>query len=140
MIYLFQNEDSYNYDLLASGQKKLTLEEAELFSMAASKEFIESCTFNNNNFNMDEIQNNFENNHQVNDNFGEMKPDRIDEKYSESTVDSPYSSVMSESLVETTMSNAIFFPPVVLQSSNRGRGIVSCKAFYQLGSKKEVLC
>lgn len=92
--------------------------------MAASKEFIESCTFNNNNFSMDEIQNDFEN-HQVNDNFDEVKPDGIDEKYSESTVDSPYSSAMSESLIEPT-THATFFPSVP-SNSNRRRGFVSFK-------------
>ena len=123
ITYLFQNEDAYNYDLLESGQKKLTLEEAELFSLAASKDFIESCTFNNNNFGMDGIQNDFDNNHQVNDNFEEVKPDGIDEKYSESTVDSPYSSIMSESLAEPAAHTSFF--PSVSQSSNRGRGFVS---------------
>ena len=119
LICSSQNEDSYDYNLLETGQKKLTLEEAELFSMAASKDFIDSCTLNNNNFDLNEIQNNFENQGSIN---FEMKPDGIDEKYSESTIDSPYSSVMSESYAD--QAHTTFFPST-RRSSNRGRGFVS---------------
>ena len=107
-FFLLQTNDSYDYDLLASGQKKLTLEEAELFSMAASKEFIESCQVNNNN--SLHIQNNL-----PQDDFEQFES----EKYSESTVDSPYSSVMSESLAEPSNSN--FFPLVNRKGSTKSR-------------------
>lgn len=90
--------------------------------MAASKEFIESCTLNNNNntLNLPSIQNEefATSSRQESDDYDE-KFDITDEKYSESTVDSPYSSVMGESLPEQAHSS--FFPPTKKGSSNRSR-------------------
>ncbi|XP_066928709.1 histone-lysine N-methyltransferase 2C-like [Clytia hemisphaerica] len=103
-----ETNDSYDYDLLASGQKKLTLEEAELFSMAASQDFIESCQANNNN--SPHLQINL-----PQDDLEQFES----EKYSESTVDSPYSSVMSESLAEPSNSN--FFPMVNRKGPTKSR-------------------
>ena len=50
----------------------------------------------------------------------EMKHDGIDEKYSESTLDSPHSSAMSESVLE--QAHSTFFPSK--QGSSRSRGFV----------------
>ena len=74
---------SYEQELIASGQKVISIEEAQLFSMVASVEFIaqyENSKIGNNN------------------KMYEGEDSKIDEKMSDSTLDSPYSSLVSDSI------------------------------------------
>ena len=74
---------SYEQELIASGQKVISIEEAQLFSMVASAEFIaqyENSKIGNNN------------------KMYEGEDSKFDEKMSDSTLDSPYSSLVSDSI------------------------------------------
>lgn len=84
--------------------------------MAASVDFIESCPLNNNNTDVEMNNEEFGADNRQDSEDAESKLDDPDEKGSESTIDSPYGSVMSE----TDPSHSGFFPTVKRRGS-RGR-------------------
>ena len=100
-----QNESNswYDQDLFSSGQKVISIEEAELFSLAASSNFIDSCLHLD-----DEIKVYSGDEQKFDEKESESK---FDGKESESTIDSPYSS----SLISDSYQSAQSF-------RGRGRG------------------